>query len=204
MAHQWRGVITEYADRLPMLAGAPTVTLREGGTPLIPAEHLSELVGAQVHVKYEGLNPTGSFKDRGMTMAVTEAKAKRAKGQRIWCVPFARTASGVEIKGNAKTWWNQAKGQYQRGKQPVVGSVIAFAATRKMPMGHVAVVSEVVSEREIRIDHANWNRNQVSLKMAVIDVSSRGDWSAVRVESRPETFGSVYPVNGFIYPKAKG
>ena len=49
-AHQWRGVITEYADRLPMLAGAPTVTLREGGTPLIPAEHLSELVGAHGRV----------------------------------------------------------------------------------------------------------------------------------------------------------
>ncbi|MBC3641028.1 threonine synthase, partial [Klebsiella sp. Kps] len=58
MAHQWRGVIREYADRLPMLEGAPVVTLLEGGTPLIPCEGLSELTGANVLVKFEGLNPT--------------------------------------------------------------------------------------------------------------------------------------------------
>lgn len=62
MAHQWRGVIREYADRLPMLDGAPVITLHEGGTPLIPAEKLSERVGAEVFLKFEGLNPTGSFK----------------------------------------------------------------------------------------------------------------------------------------------
>ncbi len=65
MAQLWRGVIREYADRLPGLEGAPVVTLQEGGTPLIPCDHLSELTGARVHVKYEGLNPTASFKDRG-------------------------------------------------------------------------------------------------------------------------------------------
>ena len=79
MAHQWRGVIREYADRLPMLAGAPTVTLLEGGTPLIPAAYLSERVGAQVWLKFEGLNPTGSFKDRGMTTAISVAAARGAK-----------------------------------------------------------------------------------------------------------------------------
>jgi threonine synthase len=59
VAHQWRGVIREYAERLPMLEGAPVVTLQEGGTPLIPCEGLSELTGANVFVKFEGLNPTG-------------------------------------------------------------------------------------------------------------------------------------------------
>ncbi|HWO51092.1 MAG TPA: threonine synthase, partial [Ornithinibacter sp.] len=54
MAHQWRGVIREYAARLPMLEGAPVVTLQEGGTPLIPCENLSDLTGANVLVKYEG------------------------------------------------------------------------------------------------------------------------------------------------------
>src|SRR5690606_5261991 len=73
MAHQWRGVITEYADRLPPHLLRTVVTLREGGTPLILAAHLSELVGAEVHLKYEGLNPTGSFKDRGMTTAISAA-----------------------------------------------------------------------------------------------------------------------------------
>ncbi|MFV0462579.1 MAG: threonine synthase [Nostocoides sp.] len=75
----WRGVITEYADRLPMVAGAPVVTLGEGGTPLIPAEHLSERTGASVYVKFEGMNPTGSFKDRGMTTAISYAKGQGAE-----------------------------------------------------------------------------------------------------------------------------
>ncbi len=92
-AHQWRGVITEYADRLPMLAGAPTITLREGGTPLIPAEYLSELVGAEVHVKYEGLNPTGSFKDRGMTAAISMAAAKGAKA--VICASTGNTSASA-------------------------------------------------------------------------------------------------------------
>ena len=65
MAHQWRGVIEEYRDRLPSPTGTPVVTLGEGGTPLIPAAQLSALVGAEVWLKFEGLNPTGSFKDRG-------------------------------------------------------------------------------------------------------------------------------------------
>lgn len=77
---------------------------------------------------------------------------------------------------------------------------MAFSGTSSLPMGHIAVVSDVVSPREIRVDHANWKRNQVSLKMAVIDVSDSNDWSAVRVESQPGAFGSTYPVNGFIYP----
>ena len=70
-------------------------------------------------------------------------------------------------------------------------------------MGHVAVVSEVVSPREVMVDHANWHRNQVSLAMGVIDVSENNDWSKVRVESAPDNYGSVYPINGFIYPDAK-
>jgi len=93
MAHQWRGVIPEYADRLPMLEGAPVVTLREGGTPLIPAEKLSERVGAQVHLKYEGLNPTGSFKDRGMTAAISMAAKKGAKA--VICASTGNTSASA-------------------------------------------------------------------------------------------------------------
>jgi threonine synthase len=93
MAHQWRGVIPEYADRLPMLEGAPVVTLREGGTPLIPAEKLSERVGAEVHLKYEGLNPTGSFKDRGMTAAISMAAKKGAKA--VICASTGNTSASA-------------------------------------------------------------------------------------------------------------
>ncbi|WP_109471920.1 threonine synthase [Ornithinimicrobium cavernae] len=93
MAHQWRGVITEYADRLPDSITGTVVTLREGGTPLIPAEHLSERVGAQVHLKYEGLNPTGSFKDRGMTAAISEAAGRGAKA--VICASTGNTSASA-------------------------------------------------------------------------------------------------------------
>lgn len=135
-----------------------------------------------------------------LQLAVAEAQSKRSRGERVWCVPFARTASGVEIKGNAKTWWAAAEGRYARGNDPVVGAVMVFSGSGSMPMGHVAVVSEVVTSRIILIDHANWKRNQVSLDMAVIDVSRAGDWSAVKVESGSGSYGRTNPVSGFIYP----
>ena len=93
MASLWKGVIREYADRLPTLAGAPVVTLQEGGTPLIPAEHLSSLTGARVFVKYEGLNPTGSFKDRGMTAAISVAARNGAKA--VICASTGNTSASA-------------------------------------------------------------------------------------------------------------
>ncbi|NYI42188.1 threonine synthase [Demequina lutea] len=72
MAHVWRGIINEYLDLLPFDAADRIVTLGEGGTPLIYAEKISSEVGAEVFVKFEGMNPTGSFKDRGMTSAITQ------------------------------------------------------------------------------------------------------------------------------------
>lgn len=93
MAHQWRGVIREYADRLPSLAGAPVVTLHEGGTPLIEAEKLSERVGARVLIKYEGLNPTASFKDRGMTTAISVAAGNGAKA--VICASTGNTSASA-------------------------------------------------------------------------------------------------------------
>jgi threonine synthase len=93
MATLWRGVIREYAARLPMLVDAPVVTLQEGGTPLIPAERLSERVGAQVWVKYEGLNPTGSFKDRGMTTAISVAAKHGAKA--VICASTGNTSASA-------------------------------------------------------------------------------------------------------------
>lgn len=93
MATLWRGVIREYADRLPMLAGAPVVTLQEGGTPLIQAEHLSQLTGAEVFVKYEGLNPTASFKDRGMTAAISMAAKNGAKA--VICASTGNTSASA-------------------------------------------------------------------------------------------------------------
>ena len=75
----WRGVIEEYRSFLPVTEATPVVTLQEGATPLLPAPKLSERVGATVYLKYEGLNPTGSFKDRGMTLAISKAAEEGAK-----------------------------------------------------------------------------------------------------------------------------
>jgi len=86
-------VIHEYADRLPSLAGAPIVTLGEGGTPLIAAAHLSALVGAEVFVKFEGVNPTGSFKDRGMTTAISHAAAAGARA--VICASTGNTSASA-------------------------------------------------------------------------------------------------------------
>ena len=79
MAHVWRGVMNEYADRLGVTAESTVVSLGEGGTPLVPAPALSKRTGAQVWVKFEGMNPTGSFKDRGMTVALSRAVEHGAK-----------------------------------------------------------------------------------------------------------------------------
>ena len=136
-----------------------------------------------------------------MQVAVQNASAKRARGQRVWCVPFARDASGINIKGDAHTWWHKAAGQYQRSKQPAIGAVMSFQSVRGMSRGHVAVVSQVVNSRRVLLNHANWSRNQVSLNMVAVDVSPRNDWSQVRLEHRPGQMGTrTYPVNGFIHP----
>jgi len=89
----WPGLIAAYRDRLPIGDNWKPVTLREGGTPLLPAARLSELTGCTVHLKVEGLNPTGSFKDRGMTMAVTDALAR---GQRaVLCASTGNTSASA-------------------------------------------------------------------------------------------------------------
>jgi len=147
----------------------------------------------------EGPNGNLQIDPNRRDFAVREAESLRARGARVWCVPFARNLSGVEIRGNARTWWGQAKAEaFDVSRTPSVGAVMAFRATSSMPLGHVAVVSELINERMLRVDHANWHRNQVSLGMTVVDVSDNNDWTRVRLESNPGAFGSVYPINGFI------
>ncbi|MFM1953260.1 MAG: hypothetical protein RL187_469 [Actinomycetota bacterium] len=92
-SRQWRGVIHEFADRLDVSRETPVVTLGEGGTPLIEAHRLSDMTGLRVFVKFEGMNPTGSFKDRGMTMAVTKAKEHGAKA--VICASTGNTSASA-------------------------------------------------------------------------------------------------------------
>ena len=94
MAHQWRGVIHEYFDRLDVTRDTPIITLGEGGTPLVEARSLATLVGAErVFLKVEGMNPTGSFKDRGMTMAVSKAVGHGAKA--VICASTGNTSASA-------------------------------------------------------------------------------------------------------------
>lgn len=118
------------------------------------------------------------------------------------CAPYARKISGIEIRGNANTWWGQASGRYERGNTPRVGAVLAMASSRRMPMGHVAMVSQVVSDREVLLTHANWSRRGgIETDVRAIDVSPNNDWTQVRVWYGPiGAIGtSANPAHGFIY-----
>src|SRR5512146_2424810 len=92
-SRQWRGVIEEYRDLLDLPPDIAAVTLREGGTPLVHSEWLSGLTGAQVWLKVEGDNPTGSFKDRGMTAAISVAKHEGAEA--VVCASTGNTSASM-------------------------------------------------------------------------------------------------------------
>lgn len=122
------------------------------------------------------------------------------------CVPFARAASGIQIYGDAWTWWEQAAGRYDRGSKPRVGSVIVFSKTERLPYGHVAVVSRVVEKRTVLLTHANWSRldgkrGHAEQDVTLHDVSDDNDWSEVKVWYRDMNGlgGGIYPIKGFIY-----
>jgi hypothetical protein len=127
------------------------------------------------------------------------------------CVPFARMATGINISGDARTWWHNAAGSYARGQLPERGAVLAFMSSGGMSRGHVGVVSRVVNARTIELDHANWagpgiRRGTVMRGVVVVDVSDRNDWTSVRVQvgHTAESFGRTYPTHGFIYNRPVG
>jgi surface antigen len=151
--------------------------------------------------------PTYSPRNGAAHLAASHARrfASRSYGG-ISCVPYARAVSGIQVVGNAWQWWSRAAGVYARGNRPEVGAVLNFRSNARMPLGHVAVVDQIVNAREIRIQHANWPLNglsgRISSGVTVVDVSEANNWSAVRVElGRSADFGSVYPTYGFIYKR---
>jgi hypothetical protein len=116
------------------------------------------------------------------------------------CVPYARSRSGIKIFGDAYTWWDGAKGQYARGNLPMLGSVLVLSKTKRLRRGHVGIVTAIVSPREIRLDHANWQRDAIITNMAVIDVSPANDWTQLRFWNKDaRMWGAIYPASGFIY-----
>ena len=121
------------------------------------------------------------------------------------CVPYARARSGLALRGDAWQWWAAAEGQYRRDQRPSPGSVLVLMRTSRLPQGHVAVVSRLVSAREIRVDHANWasgrGKGREARDQPVLDVSPGNDWSLVRVWYPPigDYGASQWPAYGFIH-----
>ena len=128
--------------------------------------------------------------------------------QPYWqCAAFARQFSGIEIRGDAWTWWGLAEGRYAKGSRPRVGAVLSFTPSGSMRLGHVATVTQVFGNRDIAVTHANWSRingtrGQIERDVRVRDVSDQGDWSRVRVWYAPlgDLGTTAWPIDGFIYP----
>jgi surface antigen len=150
-----------------------------------------------------------------MAMALTCVNSENATAhaREHWggwqCVTYAQTHSGVALRGNAHTWWDHAAGVYDRSHQPAVGAVMVMKSypAGGMPMGHVAIVSRIVRDREVLLTHANWQGDgSVETNVRAIDVSPAGDWSQVRVWFAPvHAMGlKSFPTYGFILPVRGG
>lgn len=137
---------------------------------------------------------------------IAPAPAAAQSSSYLQCVPYARELSGIQIYGDARTWWDQADGKYARGRRPSKGAVMVFKPHRNMRLGHVAYVSKVVDSRKVLLTHANWSeingrRGQIERNVPAIDVSPNNDWSEVRVwyHSIQAPGGTRWPLAGFIY-----
>ncbi|MDX2235250.1 MAG: CHAP domain-containing protein [Hyphomonadaceae bacterium] len=177
-----------------LLMAGPALAGDIDGAPL---EEAATLTGAPLMA---ALAPATAVAEEAQTIEAPKITRLSARYQ---CVPYARSQSGVEIRGDAVTWWRQAAGKYERVQSPETGSVIVMRGYRNANRGHVAVVRHVLTERSIIIDHANWLASgEVTLNVPVVDVSPKNDWSQVRVWHIPtQTWGlRVYNVQGFILP----
>ena len=136
------------------------------------------------------------------------AGATGAQAGTYWqCATFARVFSGLQLFGAAGGWWHQAIGKYLEGSAPKPGSVLVFKAAGAMQSGHVATVTRIISDRIIKVTHANWGgmRGKIERDVTVVDASASNDWSAVRVWYSPigDVGNHTYPTYGFIYGGAK-
>lgn len=121
--------------------------------------------------------------------------------RKLFCVEYARARSGLAVFGDAKFWWARARNLYARMTMPMENAVMVFSGSKRLRKGHVAVVTDIVSKREIRVDQANWqNHGEIDHSTPVLDVSAKNDWTKVRVwDMRSNGFGAhVYAISGFI------
>lgn len=121
------------------------------------------------------------------------------------CVPFARQVSGIDLVGDAHTWWALAESRFERSAQPRPGAVMVFRAQPEMTLGHVAVVTAILDSRTVKVAHRNWDgglgKGRISLDQLVRDVSPRNDWSSVRVwhEGTRAMGPNAWALAGFIH-----
>jgi len=122
----------------------------------------------------------------------------------VQCVPYARSISGVNLYGDAHTWWDQANYPYARTSYPLPGSVLVLAQTPRMTHGHLAVVKKIINQREIDVSHSNWgsdrkNRRIIYDRVRVQDVSPENNWTLVSFWNYgSKGFGFPYAAKGFI------
>ena len=155
--------------------------------------------------------PAAPAKAQKASAQKSSSKAqKTARNPGINCVQYVRSVSDVELSGDGWMWWDRAGDRYERGSAPQPGAVMVFKRTKSMVHGHVAIVSELVDERTIRINHANWAprgglRGRVDTDVTVQDISDNNDWSLVRVwYDKADNFGRPYPISGFVYSPSGG
>ena len=116
--------------------------------------------------------------------------------------PFARALTGVQLAGAADDWWGKSVGRYQRAATPEAGGILVLRRSDRLPDGHVAVVTRVLSSRQVLVSQANWVHHRVLQDQPVIEVSARNDWRLVRVRWPPTDQMGIadYPARGFILP----
>ncbi|MGH6889951.1 MAG: CHAP domain-containing protein [Rhizomicrobium sp.] len=146
----------------------------------------------------------GGNEGSGLTLPETAGTRIEIPPTPLECVPYARVRSGVRLFGDAGTWWARAEGRYRRSRTPVTGSVLVLTGYAGPGRGHLAVVTRLVSAREIRLDHANWlGDGAIYLDDPAVDVSPENDWSEVRIwNARAHAWGvRTYLVEGFVGPE---
>ncbi|MGF1593775.1 MAG: CHAP domain-containing protein [Kiloniellaceae bacterium] len=192
--------------------GVPAAVAMEGTA--VPSETASFDHGPVIQEAVRSLTSSADeVAPAGLTLPQQEPALPRPQpqvvraSQRLQCVPYAREVSGIDLRGDAWTWWTQAAGRYERGASPRPGGVLVLSKSRRLRLGHLAVVTEVVNSREIIVHQANWlNAGRIHQYTPVRDVSKNNDWSEVRVWYTPgQVYGARhYPAYGFIYPRPEG
>lgn len=138
-----------------------------------------------------------------LMLAAFSASAQNGSSLRSSEPSHTVRSSHVELPGDAWTWWDQAKGRYDRGQRPRVRAVIALPRQPSLPSGLVAVVSRIIESRVLMLDHARWpEASAEGESITLFDVSPNNDWTTIKVYQRSGATvgGRTYQVYGFIYP----